>query len=270
MKRNRIKIVSNSGDKKLSFFFQNERDEWNLVSNASELSRSKFTTISIKDNIDSILQVINEDYNIGNRGIDILFEGSSKDYDIICQAIKKDFSNDDIKCILKKTAVAVAGKIGVGKSTLINEIVVRHGKGYKYFQNGNITGFIDDSAAITWYEIPGIDLGKEKVIEAMDSFDQLAKNGVTNFIYCLDTNKIEELEEQFIIHVQEKYPGVKILVALTMCKDDNDAEILSTHIQQFVGDVKIIPTLSKDLKTRAGVIPAYGVDEVIQYLFEGK
>lgn len=35
MKPNQIKIVSNNKGKKLSYFFQNEKSEWNLVSNTS-------------------------------------------------------------------------------------------------------------------------------------------------------------------------------------------------------------------------------------------
>ena len=88
MKPNQIKIVSNSKGKKLSYFFQNEKSEWNLVSNTSALSRKKYVSASISENAAEILQIINDTYNIGNRGVDIHFEGSVKDYNTLQSIIQ--------------------------------------------------------------------------------------------------------------------------------------------------------------------------------------
>lgn len=269
MKHNQIKIISNSGEKTLSYFFRNEKEEWNLVSNASALSRKKYVTASIKEHAVEILQIINDIYNIGNRGVDIYFEGSKNDFDFLCCAINENFVEYTLNCLHQKTAVAVAGKIGSGKTTLIEELIKVQGKKHQLFYDGNITGYKDSESAVTWYEIRGIDLGKENVEAAIKKFDQLAKNGVTNFIYCFRTIKIEDLEEQFIRHVREKSPGVKILIVHTLCLED-DADILLQHLKETVGEVKVIPTLAKEFKSREGILSPYGLDEIIQYLFEGK
>ena len=270
MKPNQIKIVNNSKGKKLSYFFQNEKSEWNLVSNTSALSRKKYVSASISENAAEILQIINDTYNIGNRGVDIHFEGSVNDYNTLQSIIEENFSDDNLHCYQQKTSIAVAGKIGSGKTTLIGEIVKRQGKEFCFFQNNMINGYADTESTITWYEIPGIDLGKENVFAAMANFDLLAKNGVTNFIYCVGTNKVEELEEQFIRYVQEKYPGVKVLIVLTMCLEDEAVPILSEQLFKNIGNVKVIPTLAKEFKTREGLIPAYGLDKIINYIFAGK
>ena len=80
----------------------------------------------------------------------------------------------------------------------------------------------------------------------------------------------KELEEQFIRYVQEKYPGVKVLIVLTMCLEDEAVPILSEQLLKNIGNVKVIPTLAKEFKTREGLIPAYGLEEIIHYIFEGK
>ena len=141
--------------------------------------------------------------------------------------LKKIFLMIIFIAISKKYPLLSQGKSVLEKPHLLEEIVKRQGKEFCFFQNNMINGYADTESTITWYEIPGIDLGKENVFAAMANFDLLAKNGVTNFIYCFGTNKVEELEEQFIRYVQEKYPGVKVLIVLTMCLEDEAVPILS-------------------------------------------
>lgn len=267
MKPNQIKIVSNS--KGVSYFFRNEKSEWGLVSNMSDLSRKKYVSATIKKNAVEILQAINDIYNIGNRGVDIYLEGSVEDYIILQKVIKERFLNDNLHCYQQKISIAVAGKIRSGKTTLIKEIIKRQKMEFRFFRNNMIDGYTNIESTVTWYEIPGIDFGKENIFAAMSQFDLLAKNGVTNFIYCFDTNKIEELEEQFICYIQEKYPRIKILIVFTMCFEDDNVSILSKQLLTKIRDIKIIPVLAKELKTREGIISAYGLDEIVHYIFEG-
>lgn len=270
MKPNQIKIVSNNKGKKLSYFFQNEKSEWNLVSNTSALSRKKYASASISENATEILQIINDTYNVGNRGVNIFFDGNIKDYHTLQNIIEEKFSDSHIQCYQQKTSIAVAGKIASGKTTLIREILKRQGKEFRFFQNNMIDGYVDTESTITWYEIPGIDFGKEHVLASMANFDFLAKSGVTDFIYCFGTNKVEELEEQYIRYVQENYPAIKILIVLTKCLEDESAPIFSEQLFNSIGNVKVIPTLAKEFKTREGSIPAYGLEEIVDYIFEGK
>ena len=78
MGRNRVKIVSNQEAGTISYYFQNEKGEWMPVSSASLLSRREFRYAAIAEKGQAILETINEMYNYGERGVDVLFEGANR------------------------------------------------------------------------------------------------------------------------------------------------------------------------------------------------
>ncbi len=269
MLRNQIKIVSNKKRQSLAFYLKNEADEWRLVSNDSVLSRKEYICATIQSRAVDIVRVISTVYNPGNRGVDISFEGEEKDFLYLKDTIDSQFSNSNITCKMQKTLIAVAGKIAAGKTTLIKGF----GK-YKditfncYEKDGNFV-FADNNKAVIWYEIPGIDFGAENVVKAKNAIEKLTKSGLTTFIYCLGTNKIEALEEELIFFVRDTYPEIKILVVLTQSVDDEQALYIERLSASLEG-IKVIPTLAMDMKTRGGVVSAYGLDDIDRYIFEGK
>ena len=269
MLRNQVKIVSNAKRQSLAFYIKNEAAEWRLVSNDSVLSRKEYIGATIQSRAEDIIRVINSVYNPGNRGVDISFEGEERDFLLLKNTIDSQFSECKITCIMQRTLIAVAGKIGSGKTTLI--------KGFGNYKGTSLNscekdvGFVfsDDEESVVWYEIPGIDFGVENVTNARNIFEKLAKTGLTTFIYCLGTNKIETLEEELIFFVRDTYPEIKILVVLTQSVDDEQA----LYVEQLSADldgIKVIPILAMDKQTRSGVISAYGLDDIDRYLFEGK
>jgi nucleoside-triphosphatase THEP1 len=258
MKRNQIKIVSNSNIRGFSYFFQNEKGEWNPVTDSSPLSRDNYTTLPIRENADKILQVINDTYNPGNRGVDIYFEGSDKDFESLCIVASENFFGS-ISCY-KRNSIAIAGKAKAGKTTLISELVAKRGYNLQTISKENLVEHSEDETGVTWYEMPSIDSGL---------FDELSQNGITSLVYCLYNYKIEKPEEDFIRHVREQYPGVKVIIALTRCLEEDTDEMVN-EVKRCVGEVEIIPVLARDYPVRNGVIAAYGVDEIIQLLFSGE
>lgn len=269
MLRNQIKIVSNAKRQSLAFYMKNEADEWRLVSNDSALSRKAYIGTTIQSRAVDIVRVIHTVYNPGNRGVDIFFEGEEKDFLLLKDTVDRQFSESNITCVMQKTLVAVAGKIGAGKTSLIKGFWNYKDISFNCCEKDGIFVFTDDDEAVVWYEIPGIDFGAENVIKARKTFEKLAKSGLTTFIYCLGTNKIEAAEEDFIFFVRNKYPEIKILVVLTQSVDDEQA----LYVEQLSGNldgIKVIPTLAMDMKTRGGVVSAYGLDDIDRYIFEGK
>lgn len=269
MLRNQIKIVSNAKRHSLAFYMKNESDEWRLVSNDSVLSRKEYIDTTVQSRAEDIVRVINSVYNPRNRGVDIYFEGEETDFRLLKNTVNRQFSESNITCVMQKTLVAVAGKIGAGKTTLI--------KGFWNYKDitfnccekdGNFV-FANDEKTVIWYEIPGIDFGAENVTNARNAFEKLAKSGLTTFIYCLGTNKIEALEEELIFFVRDTYPEIKILVVLTQSVDDDQALYIDQLSANLEG-IKVIPTLAMDMKTRGGVVSAYGLDDIDRYIFEGK
>jgi hypothetical protein len=266
MKRNRMKIVSKANPQKLEFFFQGEKGEWWPITSESKLSRSEYAT-TIQEKAADILRYIDNEYNPQNRGVDIIFEGSPDDFTILDRIQRKILPDANIHCY-QETKIAVAGKIKSGKSTLIEEINHLRGEECLQTEEYGVLRYTNEVASIIWNEIPGIEIGKETVAKAIKTFDTLAEQELTAFVYCINVCKIEQLEEEFIGHVKEKYPRIKILIALTMSVGEED-DLIADQIGKLVGNIKAIPVLAKEYNTQTGIVAAYGLDKVAQYLFGG-
>lgn len=269
MNRNKVKIICNKNTNSISYYFKSEGLEWIRVSNYSELSRKEYTSTTIKEKASDILKIINETYNPQNRGVDLYFEGSDEDFHSLNKILESSYSGENINCHHKKMKIAVAGKIGSGKSTLIEELGKFIKVNYEKEQNSDLSVYVDKGGNTEWYELRGIDLGKENIEETEAILDKLVEEGLTTFIYCFGTSKIEELEEKLILHVRDDYPQLKILIALTSCIYD-EGELFAEEVSKCINQRRVIPVLAKELKTRQGSIKAFGLDEITQYIFEGK
>ncbi len=269
MNRNKVKIVCNKNINSISYYFQNENSEWIRVSNSSELSRKEYTYTTIKEKVFDILKIINEIYNPGSRGVDLYFEGSDDEFNIICKTLDSNYSQENIMCHQNKMKIAVAGKIRSGKTTLIGELGKLLNVHYDNTQSTDYIVYNDKKGNIQWYELKGIDLGKENIEQTISIIDELVNKGLTTFVYCFGTSKIEKLEEKIILHVRNNYPQIKILVVLTSCVYD-EAPSLAEQVSKSINQVKVIPVLAKELKTRGGIIPAFGLEQIVKYIFEGR
>lgn len=266
MCKNRMKIVSK---KSLSFFFMNENEVWRQVSEKSELSREKFTSANIYEKGKDILSVIDRDYNIKGKGVDIQFEGSEKEFRCLEKYIEDNFKGKNINCKHQKNIIiAVAGKIGSGKTVFIEEMCKYAGEKDRSSSQEDYIKYIFEPSNTICYEIAGIDIGIENVYKAQSTFDNLALDGVTHFIYCLSTNKIEKLEEEFIAHVVSSYPSITVLLLLTQYINDDISYV--EQLSERLNGIKVIPVLARIRKTMSGPIEPYGLDDVSNYLFKGK
>lgn len=268
MKRNCLKIVSNPTNNTLAFYIKS-KDRWQLVPSSSDLSRKEYTETSIKEKASEIIAYINTVYNMCNRGVDIYFEGMPEDYQILVAVIKNRFPDFDLQCIAQKTVIAVAGKCNCGKTVLIEELCKFKETQYSHYVEDGVHIYQDENGTMIWYEIPGIDIGVEHVSAARAVFEKLAGKGLTSLVYCLGTSKIEPLEEEFIGYVQSKHPSVHILLALTQFKEEN-SDVFVDQLTTQLNGVKVIPVLAKDIRIRNGIIPAYGLENVDSFIFEGK
>ena len=130
MKRNSIRVVCNPYTNKMSYYFKNEIGEWDVLSSNSPLSRQYYTNTSISERANEILTKIDEIYNRKNKGIDILFEGTSENYKRINEIVNSNFKGRDITCKLGTTRIAVVEKKAVGKTFLIEGM--ENLQGFKY------------------------------------------------------------------------------------------------------------------------------------------
>lgn len=250
MKRNSIRVVCNPYLNNMSYYFKNEIGEWEFLSGNSPLSRQYFTNTTITERSDKIIEKIDEIYNRKNKGVDILFEGTTNNYELLLQSIRKMCPDRDIKCELGTTKIAVVGKKAVGKSFMIDGLEELQGFKYSKTKDKNFIKYSDECNHAEWYEINGIDLGKENVQAAFETVKMLSEKNLSAVICCISatTGRIEEIEKTLIREIADSFAELKVMVVLTMCYKDNIQEVID-EIEKITDQVKIVPILAKKYKT---------------------
>lgn len=267
MSHNRIKIVFNSQAKSLSYQFQNEQMAWVPVSHFSALASRKYTETSIQQSATAILTIISTVYNPGNRGVEISFEGPDKDYDYLRRVVREKFSKENIICGQQAIKVAIAGKRGIGKTTLIETLAQKQGVRYEVTSKTGYKHYTKKSSPIEWFELEGIELGIDNIKKTERAVDELANQGLTMFIYCLSSIRVEQPEIQLIKHIKECHPEISLLAILTNAVSLEDTAA-AEQIGKILG-IKALPVMARDQKTRGGIIKAFGHESILRAVFGG-
>ena len=279
VKRNSVKIVCNPFERKISYFYKNEIGEWLLMSSSSPLSRQQYTTTDMKKSCKIIIEKINEVYNRKNKGVDILFEGTSDNYELLSSVINTDFANYDIKCIINTTEIAVVGKKNVGKTFLIEGIAKEYGNKLNRSNNNQYKEYKDWYNHVEWLEVNGIDVGNENIDETYRVISNLVKYGLSKVIYCIsgETGRIEEMERKLLIQLKQNFPSIDILIAITKSyKNNDDIKIMVDEIKKYIGNDKVFPVLAQEYEFNTSIgeensiIKPYGLEDLVTYLFEEK
>lgn len=266
---NKLRIVSNQGTHKCAFFLENENEEWVCVDAASPLSRKDYTDGGIYETAYKIIRVVDEIYNVGNRRVEIFFEGAEDEYEQIRAVLCQAKVGESVTCYQKKTIIAVAGKIHTGKTTLIEEIGKNQKKNYSIRKENGVTRYGEQNSDSEWYEVDGIDIGQANMKRCRETFERLAGQGLSSVVYCLLNDKIEKAEEELLEDFHRKYPGTRILLVLTNSVDEKAGQF-AEQLENRLGWAHVIPVLAKEVKTRSGRVAPFGVERVIKYLYEGK
>ena len=186
----------------------------------------------------------------------------------------KEIKSVDIpkkKPVFKK--IAIVGKKGVGKTTLIEGMGTYIGRPFIKENSKNYAVYEDRKSNIQWYEVKGIDLGKDKIEEAYTTVKGLIEDGLKTIFYCIcgGAGKIEDLELNLIRRLITEYPKVSVVIVLTMCyKEEEAIQDTVNEIKKLVGKSEIVQTLARDYKTRIKIpktgepfiIPSFGLDSV--------
>lgn len=274
MTRNQIKIVSDSERSTLAFYIRNERGEWHPVANVSELSRSKYCNSNIEDHTKEIIEIISspKKYNRAERGVDIVFEGEDEDFALLQKTIDAGFSEKNITCRIQKTKVAVAGKSGSRKTDVIKAIANYKHIDIRCTNENGIEEYADNKSGIVFYEIPGMQIGDGSLSFAENYFDNLADAGLSALIYCFGVKKYENAEVDYIRRVKKLYPDISILIVLTQSyEEENEIERVVDEFSREFDPIRVIPVLEKDKTIKTGsVIPAFGIEDINRFVFEGK
>ena len=136
------------------------------------------------------------------------------------------------------------------------------------FKNG-VTTYADRKNDINWYEIDGIKIEKHS-IERINGilYRLIHETKVSIVLYCLysKTGKIEVIERDFIVELKRDFPQIKVLAVITECVNDDTAAEFARTIQLSTKQTKVIAVLAKELKTKAGYLEPFGLEELASEL----
>ncbi len=181
--------------------------------------------------------------------------------------------------------IIVAGKTGVGKSTLINAVFKE-----KLAETGMGKPVTDHMRRITKKGVPlaiydtrGFELGKEVQAEVKkEVFDTISQGLATKDInkaihciwYCINTasNRIEPEEIEWLRELtrENRVTQVPIIVVLTQSFSKKKAnELRSVLLQENLDIIQVIPVLAEDYEIEdLGIAKSYGLDVLIKVMGE--
>lgn len=183
---------------------------------------------------------------------------------------------------IKYLTVMLVGKSGVGKSTLINEVLKLEGNKKAKTQTGPFVTvkyqeYSSDSLEfLKLIDTRGIELnenyGAEEVKKEAIRF--IAKRKETNdpnkFVqciwYCLTGTRFEEAEQNLLRSLRSTYGESKIPIILiyTKAMDKNAINEMKEYIKNINIEVNFIEVLAKrvELSNNKGAIDSFGIDEL--------
>lgn len=181
--------------------------------------------------------------------------------------------------------IIVAGKTGVGKSTLINSVfkekLADTGMGKPV--TSHMRKITKKGVPLAIYDTRGFELGKkvqaEVKQEVMDTISKgLATQNINKAIhciwYCINTasNRIEPEEIEWLreLSMENQITQVPIIVVLTQSFSKKKAqEMRQVLLNENLDIIQIIPVLAEDYEIEdLGVAKAYGLDVLIKVMGE--
>ena len=185
---------------------------------------------------------------------------------------------------IKYLTVMLVGKSGVGKSTLINEVLKLEGNekaqiGTGQFVTVKYQEYSSDSLEfLKLIDTRGIELNKnygaDEVKKEASRFIEERKetNDPNKFVqciwYCITGNRFEEVEQNLLTSLRTTYGESKIPIILiyTQATDKTAIDEMKEYIKKINIEVNFIEVLAKrkELVQNQGALEPFGIDELIK------
>ena len=178
--------------------------------------------------------------------------------------------------------VLLIGKSGVGKSTLINNLLQLTEEqmaktGVGNFQTIDIKEYKSDFVPfLRLVDTRGIEINKNFGINEIRTEaenyikKQYNTNNINNFVqciwYCITGNRFEDIEIELLINLRKTYYNNKIpiIIVYTQASDDEMIEQMNTYIKSKNLDIKFINILAQRKKFHGKYVEAFGLKELIR------
>lgn len=184
---------------------------------------------------------------------------------------------------LKMLNIIVAGKTGVGKSTLINNVfrenMAEVGIGKPV--TAHIRQICKEGMPLTIYDTRGFELGKDVQSEVKKEIIYTINKGYASkdinqvihcIWYCINTasNRIEPEEIKWLKELSEEnnVAQVPIIIVLTQSISKKKAEAMrKSLLDENLDVVQIVPVLAEDYEIDEDyIVKAYGLDTLIEIM----
>ncbi len=191
---------------------------------------------------------------------------------------------------MKKIEIIVMGKTGTGKSTLINAVLEEDlaptGKGQPVTRKNEVyskklllpVGANDNgrygcvACMVNMYDTVGLEIDNaitDRTLNEIKTHIEKTKArtdplDIHVVWFCMNErcNKFEDYELELIRKLSIDYE-IPFIIVLTQCFSGGEGE-LEKQIKNAVPEVPIRCILAKDYRVRGGVIPAYGIQDLLR------
>ncbi len=175
--------------------------------------------------------------------------------------------------------IVVAGKTGVGKSTLVNSLfrarLSETGVGAPV--TSSIRELTKEGLPLRVYDTVGLVLGEKSLESCRAEISsliqkQLGSGDDDRYIHCVwycvsvDSNRLEPAEEEFIKALAADSGAVPIIIVLTLAHNRMRSDEMLRYIEGRNLPVKrVIPLLAEDYVDYEYSVPAYGREELAEF-----
>lgn len=100
MEKSRVRITCDPFKKEIKYeWYASDGERYEPMHQNSKLWSDEYVNATIQNRAHEIVQIINEECNSGNLGLEIYFTGTERDYADLCNVINTYYGETDIACI---------------------------------------------------------------------------------------------------------------------------------------------------------------------------